>query len=193
MCYNYFEIFTRVGIGLNRYTGSALEYAMYEQELMAALEALIPVFLGIAGAALLLGLLVIAATWRILKKSGNKGWKALIPVYADYMLIKISWKKKYFWWLIVLAFLSGAMSGVAPYLPEYAQILVIVDWILWIPILVISIKAEVRLAKAFGKGGGFAVGMILLPWIFYPILGFGKAKYRRRKRRRKKALPAPEA
>jgi hypothetical protein len=29
----------------------------------------------------------------------------------------------------------------------------------------------------FGKGPGFAVGMILLPFIFYPMLGFGDARY----------------
>ena len=32
-------------------------------------------------------------------------------------------------------------------------------------------------AKRFGKGGGFAVGLILLPFIFFPILGFGSAQY----------------
>ncbi|MBZ0199154.1 MAG: DUF5684 domain-containing protein, partial [Ignavibacteriaceae bacterium] len=35
----------------------------------------------------------------------------------------------------------------------------------------------VDLAKVFGKGGGFAAGLIFLPMIFYPILGFGDAEY----------------
>jgi len=33
------------------------------------------------------------------------------------------------------------------------------------------------LAKAFRKEVGFAIGMILLPYVFIPILGFGSAKY----------------
>jgi hypothetical protein len=33
------------------------------------------------------------------------------------------------------------------------------------------------LAGRFGKGVGFVVGMIFLPFIFYPILGFGPAEY----------------
>ena len=33
------------------------------------------------------------------------------------------------------------------------------------------------LTKAFGKGVGFAVGLILLPFIFMPVLGFGDAQY----------------
>ncbi|MCG2679668.1 MAG: DUF5684 domain-containing protein [Kiritimatiellae bacterium] len=35
----------------------------------------------------------------------------------------------------------------------------------------------VAFAKAFNKGGGFAVGLIFLPFIFYPILAFGNATY----------------
>lgn len=156
-------------------------------------EVLGVVLLAAVGIGLVLGLLMIIATWKILKKSGNKGWKALIPVYSDYMLIKISWKKKYFWWMLALAFLSGAVGGAAPYFADCAMLLFIVELALFVPVMVIGIKAEVKLAKAFGKGGGFAVGMILLPWLFYPILGFGKAKFRRRKKRRRKALPASEA
>ena len=35
----------------------------------------------------------------------------------------------------------------------------------------------IDLAKAFGKGTGFGVGMFFLNFIFYPILGFGSATY----------------
>ena len=34
-----------------------------------------------------------------------------------------------------------------------------------------------ELSKAFGKDTGFTVGLILLPFIFYPILGYGSAEY----------------
>jgi len=43
--------------------------------------------------------------------------------------------------------------------------------------IVISIMVVVVLAAKFGKGGAFAVGMIFLPFIFYPILGLGSAEY----------------
>ena len=33
------------------------------------------------------------------------------------------------------------------------------------------------LANAFGKGGGFAAGVILLGFIFFPILAFGSSQY----------------
>jgi hypothetical protein len=33
------------------------------------------------------------------------------------------------------------------------------------------------LSKSFGKDEGFTVGLCLLGFVFYPILGFGKAEY----------------
>ena len=32
-------------------------------------------------------------------------------------------------------------------------------------------------AKAYGRGALFALGLLLLPFIFAPILGFGNAQY----------------
>ena len=40
-----------------------------------------------------------------------------------------------------------------------------------------AIITMVKLAKAFGKSGGFAVGLIFLSIIFYCILAFGDAQY----------------
>jgi hypothetical protein len=43
--------------------------------------------------------------------------------------------------------------------------------------IVIAIIAMVGLARNFGKGNGFAVGLILLGFIFIPILAWGDAQY----------------
>ena len=40
-----------------------------------------------------------------------------------------------------------------------------------------SVSMMVDLAKSFGKGGGFAAGLILLGFIFFPILAFGSSQY----------------
>ncbi len=42
---------------------------------------------------------------------------------------------------------------------------------------IILILIVLGLAKNFGKGGGFAVGLLLLGFIFLPILAFGDAKF----------------
>ncbi len=40
-----------------------------------------------------------------------------------------------------------------------------------------AIILTVDLAKSFGKGVGFALGLIFLPFVFFPMLGFGSAEY----------------
>ena len=42
---------------------------------------------------------------------------------------------------------------------------------------IIAIILLIDLAKSFGKGVGFGIGLLLLPIIFFPILGFGSAQY----------------
>ncbi len=42
---------------------------------------------------------------------------------------------------------------------------------------IIAIILFIDIAKSFGKGVGFGIGLILLPVIFFPILGFGSAQY----------------
>lgn len=44
--------------------------------------------------------------------------------------------------------------------------------------LIVLIIVYIDLAKAFGKGVGFALGLLFLGFIFVPILGFGSAQYR---------------
>ena len=41
-------------------------------------------------------------------------------------------------------------------------------------IIIIVIAA---FAKSFGKGIGYVLGLLLLPFIFYPMLAFGDASY----------------
>jgi hypothetical protein len=43
--------------------------------------------------------------------------------------------------------------------------------------LIVAILTFIDLAKVFGKGAGFGIGLALLGFIFFPILGFGDAQY----------------
>ena len=44
---------------------------------------------------------------------------------------------------------------------------------------VVFIMLAVELAKVFGKGIGYVIGLILLPFVFYPMLASGDATFRR--------------
>ena len=49
----------------------------------------------------------------------------------------------------------------------------------FIPIanIIFAIKLTHQISVRFGKGGGFTAGLIFLPIVFWPILGFGSAQY----------------
>ncbi len=46
----------------------------------------------------------------------------------------------------------------------------------WGIVPILNIVPIFELAKKFGKSDGFGVGLVLLPFVFFPILGFGKAQ-----------------
>jgi hypothetical protein len=93
--------------------------------------------------------LMIAATWKIFVKAGEPGWAAIIPIYNFIVLLKIAGKP--LWWIILLF---------VPFVN-----------------LIILILVYVALARNFGKGAGFAIGLLLLPIIFFPLLAWGDAQY----------------
>jgi hypothetical protein len=98
---------------------------------------------------LIIAVVMIVGMWKVYVKAGKPGWGCLIPFYNLYLLIKIGGKPG--WWLILM----------------------------FIPLLnlIMGIIVAVGIARNFGKSGWFAVGLIFLPFIFYPILGFGDATY----------------
>jgi hypothetical protein len=93
---------------------------------------------------------VIASLWMVFVKANEPGWAAIIPIYNTIVLLKIVGRP--IWWIILF------------FIP-------IVNLIVWIITLV-------DLSKSFGHGGGFAAGLFFLPFIFFPILGFGSDTYR---------------
>ncbi|MEI6191244.1 MAG: DUF5684 domain-containing protein [bacterium] len=113
-----------------------------------------PQFLNILGPAipltiLVLAIIMITAVWKIFTKAGQPGWASIVPIYN--MVVMLSVVKKPTWWVIL---------GFIPVIN-----------------IIIGLIVVYELAKVFGKGFGFTLGLILLPIIFYPILGFGKATY----------------
>lgn len=134
---------------------------------------------------MVIGLYVVQviAYWKLFTKAGEAGWKSIIPIYNTYILFKIAWKTKFFWIMLAVGIVGGFIGGIlAALLSDTAAVVaavaMIVYWIIAIFALVIEILLCVKLAQAYGKGGGFAVGLIFLNIIFILILAFGSAQYR---------------
>ncbi len=107
----------------------------------------------------------IVTMWKIFSKAGKPGWAAIVPIYNTVVMLQIAGKP--IWWILLF----------------------------FIPFIniVISIIVVYNLAKTFGKGGGFTLGLILLPFIFYPILAFGKSTYLPASQPAAPTAPPPQA
>lgn len=104
------------------------------------------------GETIIYGMLIIltlAGMWKTYEKAGETGWKAIIPIYNMVVLARII--KKPWWWALLM---------LIPYLG--------VIWSVW---------AMNLLSKSFGKDVLYTIGLVIFPFIFYPVLGFGKAKF----------------
>jgi len=99
---------------------------------------------------LAVAVLFIASMWRVFDKAGQPGWACLVPIYNAYVMLKVAGKPG--WWLLLML----------------------------IPVvnIVIFILVYLAIAANFGKGAGYAIGMLLLPFIFWPMLAFGDAEYK---------------
>lgn len=80
-------------------------------------------------------------------------------------------------------FTKGGEPGWAAIVPIYNTIVLLklADkpwWWIFITWLVVPlIIADIDLAKNFGKTTGFGIGLVVLPFIFFPVLAFGDAQY----------------
>src|SRR5476649_698342 len=101
------------------------------------------------GLCLALTVFEIVSLWKVYQKAGQPGWASIVPIYNAYILLKIAGRPG--WWLLLY----------------------------FIPLvnLVIACLVAIDLAKAFGLGVGFGLGLIFLPFIFYPVLGLGDPTY----------------
>lgn len=112
--------------------------------------------------ALLVGFYVLMALSvnKILKKAGHPNdWAGWVPVYNAWTVAEVAGRPG--WWSLV-----GLLSAIP-----------IVNFFAWIAVLVVQIIVSLDLAKSFGKSGGFAALLILLPVVGFPVLGFGDAQY----------------
>jgi len=97
---------------------------------------------------------VIAGLWKVFTKAGKPGWAAIVPIYNIIVLLDIV--NRPIWWFIL--FLIPFVN------------------------LIVGIMVYNDLSGAFGKGIGYTIGMLFLPFIFIPMLGFGDAVYTKPKR-----------
>jgi hypothetical protein len=94
--------------------------------------------------------LMIVSGWKIFTKAGKPGWASIVPIYNIIVMLEIVGKP--LWWIVL--FLIPLVNFIA------------------------GIMVSIALAEKFGKSTGFALGLVFLPFIFFPMLAFGDARYK---------------
>jgi len=100
----------------------------------------------------------VVGIWKVFVKAGQPGVAAIVPIWNIWVLVTGVAKKEPLWFVLMLI----------PFVN-----------------IVISIMVILEVAKKFGKSGGYAAGLIFLPFIFWPMLGFGGSVYEGGGRRRR--------
>jgi hypothetical protein len=111
--------------------------------------AIAAIFMAMLIPILVISVLVIVGKWKVYEKAGKPGWAAIIPVYTWIVMLEIVGKP--IWWIFLF------------FIP-----CVNIIFMIWTINL---------LSKSYGQSEGFTIGLILLGFIFYPILGFGSYQY----------------
>ncbi|MDQ7948852.1 MAG: DUF5684 domain-containing protein [Pedobacter sp.] len=126
-----------------------MEYSGYEGADAGIVGAAIAFLIGMFWVLTAIWVISIIGMWKTFEKAGRPGWAALIPIYNVVVMIEIVGKPMI--WLLWC-------------------LLPCVNWIfmVWLTNL---------FSKSYGKEEGFTIGLIFLPFIFWPILGFDSSKY----------------
>lgn len=114
------------------------------------------IYAGMAGILIVIYIITLALSiaalvglWKMFTKAGKPGWACIIPFYSQYCLFEMAWGSG---WLFLLMFV-----------PCFNLVVMIMMWL--------------KMAKAFGQGTGFGLGLCFLNPIFTIILGFSDAQY----------------
>jgi hypothetical protein len=87
--------------------------------------------------------------WRVYEKAGQPGWACLVPIYNLIVWLEIAGER---WWCILLYLIPGLN-------------------------VIIHFLVTRDVARRFGRGPLFALGLCCAGFLFYPMLGFGPARY----------------
>ena len=93
--------------------------------------------------------LVLISWWKIFVKYGKKGWESLIVGYNTVIKLEMTEQPIWYYFLFLIPIVN----------------------------IFLLFKLNILIAKSFGKGVGFGVGLVLLPIVFLPILAFSKAEF----------------
>ncbi len=107
--------------------------------------------------------ITVIGLWKMYVKAGRPGWAAIVPVYNWWVWVEIIERPRWWFWVLV----GSVLLSWVP----------IVGIVLSVAMFVLYLLGCLDMAKRFGQGTGYGIGLWLLPFVFAPILGFGSARF----------------
>ena len=127
-------------------------------------ESVQSLFLMVELVSLSLMIIFLGSGWKIFQKAGIPGWHACVPIFNIIQLSRISGKSGFYALLLFLPLVN-------------------------IPACIFLFLG---LARNFGKGKKFALGLMLLPLPFFPLLAFDTSSYLGNRRHPRKQISQGE-
>jgi len=121
----------------------------YDSNSAGAVAEVMAIFAAMFIPILIIWVITVIGQWKVYTKAGKPGWACIIPIYNLIVMLEIVGKP--IWWIFL--FLIPCVN------------------------IIFAIWTINLLSKSFGQGEGFTVGLLLLGFIFWPILGFGNYTY----------------
>ncbi len=120
---------------------------MDQQQIMDLYAQMLPTYIG---SGLVSYVITSIGLMKMFEKAGVTNWYAWIPFLNLYWITKIATGNGWLFLLILIPCVGA---------------------------LIYTILLAVKLAPAYGCGGGMIALLIFFPWIAYLIMGFGSAQY----------------
>ena len=137
-----------IGDGMNG-MGNNMDMQQFNDQMNGMADAAAGVGIGVMLVWVILMVITLAGMWKVVSKAGHPGILGIIPIVNWFFFAQVAGKPT--WW------------GVLMLVP-------IVN-------LVVGIIILLGISERLGRGIGTAIGLFILFFIFWPILGFGSAKW----------------
>lgn len=157
------------------------------------------------GICILNTVILLISLWFVFVKMGQPGWKGIIPYYDMWAVVRYIKKPMFWFWIlagsfivVILAYVAivshitaAAMAGQFPS-EGFVNTWVVIGGVFLIVAVVFQVLISNGLSRCFGHGRWFTVGLILLPFIFFPVLAFGESEFIKPEDKKPQPVPVIE-
>ena len=120
-------------------------------------------------------IMMVVARWKLFTKAGEKGWKALIPVYSVFVSHHLI-GMRHIWFILDIVFwvmeiVLDVMKGTPLWLEETLLAVAVIFT------LISELLHIMKLCYCYTKSELFGIGLFVIPPVFSLILAFDKSEY----------------